>query len=304
MEEKTTKSEKEWKHCLSPEAYKILRESGTEMPFSGKYYQNKETGVYHCAACGNPLFGSDTKFDSGTGWPSFFRPVSAEAVETKTDSSRGMARSEVRCGKCGSHLGHVFDDGPEPTGLRYCMNSVALDFERAGGAVKAGDEGTREAPATRLSTFAAGCFWGVETAFRKIKGVINVTVGYMGGHTKNPTYRDVCTDRTGHAEAVQVEYDPSVVTYEQLVDAFWGMHDPTTPNRQGPDVGSQYRSAIFYHNEDQMKAAGTSKERLEQSRKLGGRNIVTEIVPAGDFFPAEEYHQRYLEKHGFPGCHS
>jgi peptide methionine sulfoxide reductase msrA/msrB len=284
------KTDEEWQHCLSPEAYKVMREKGTEMPFTGKYYRSEETGIYHCAACGNPLFGSDTKFDSGTGWPSFFQPVSDSAIETKVDKSMGVARTEVLCAKCGSHLGHVFEDGPDPTGLRYCMNSVALDLKAAG--------------QTQLATFAAGCFWGVEAEFRKIKGVVSAAVGYTGGHTQSPAYKDVCSDSTGHAEAIQIEYDPSIVTYDQLLDAFWAMHDPTTPNRQGPDVGSQYRSAIFYHNDDQLKAARASIERLDKSGKLRGRKIVTELVPAGDFYKAEEYHQRYFEKHGFPSCHS
>jgi peptide methionine sulfoxide reductase msrA/msrB len=295
--QEAAKTEDEWKHCLSPEAYHVLREQGTEIPFTGKYYQSKETGIYHCAACGSPLFTSDTKYDSGTGWPSFWQPVSSGAISTKTDTSVGRVRTEVLCGKCGSHLGHVFEDGPRPTGLRYCINSVSLDLKPA----EAGASSQGTAPATKkteIATFAGGCFWGVEAKFREIKGVLDATVGYTGGRTEKPTYEQVCTDKTGHAEAVRVEYDPTVVTYDRLLEAFWQLHDPTTPNRQGPDVGTQYRSVIFYHTEDQRKAAVASKERLEKSGKYGGKPIVTEILPAPEFTRAEEYHQRYFEKHG------
>jgi peptide-methionine (S)-S-oxide reductase len=152
------------------------------------------------------------------------------------------------------------------------------------------------------ATFAAGCFWGVEAAFRKVPGVISTVVGYTGGHKENPTYRQVCSGKTGHAEAVQVRYDPTKVSYEQLLEVFWGIHDPTTLNRQGPDVGSQYRSAIFYHNNRQRSAAEVSKKRLEQTGKFN-KPIVTEIMPAGNFYRAEEYHQRYFEKHGGAACH-
>ncbi len=150
--------------------------------------------------------------------------------------------------------------------------------------------------------FAAGCFWGVEAAFRQLKGVSETAVGYTGGHTKNPTYREVCSDRTGHAEAVQVIFDPAEISYEELLDTFWNIHDPTTRNRQGPDVGSQYRSAIFFNSPEQEAAAKASRERLQNSGRLR-REIVTEIVPAGDFHLAEEYHQQYLEKRGAAVCH-
>jgi peptide-methionine (S)-S-oxide reductase len=152
------------------------------------------------------------------------------------------------------------------------------------------------------ATFAAGCFWGVEATFGQIEGVTHTEVGYTGGSTENPSYKDVCTDRTGHAEAVQVEYDPDKVSYDQLLDVFWANHDPTTPNRQGPDVGSQYRSAIFFHSPDQEAEAKASKEALDKSGRFR-RPIVTQIVPAVTFYPAEEYHQKYLEKRGLATCH-
>ena len=155
---------------------------------------------------------------------------------------------------------------------------------------------------TETATFAAGCFWGVEETFRKTKGVISTMAGYTGGKMRNPTYKDVCSDETGHAEAVQIEFDPKKVSYEKLLDIFWQNHDPTQLNRQGPDIGSQYRSAIFYQNEKQRKAAMKSKEMLEKSKKYS-KPIATEILPAADFYRAEEYHQRYLEKKGLKICH-
>lgn len=151
------------------------------------------------------------------------------------------------------------------------------------------------------ATFAAGCFWGVEAAFRQIDGVTATTVGYSGGDTTNPTYKEVCTDTTGHAEVVQVEYDPDRVSYETLLDLFWSNHDPTQLNRQGPDVGTQYRSAIYYHDDEQKAAAAASKEKLESGGRHGQR-IVTEITQAQEFYPAEDYHQQYLEKRGLASC--
>jgi len=155
---------------------------------------------------------------------------------------------------------------------------------------------------TEKATFGAGCFWHVESAFRKVKGVLNTAAGYMGGTLKNPTYEEVCTDKTGHAEVVQVEFDPKQVSYEQLLDVFWKIHDPTSLNRQGPDTGTQYRSAIFYHNEEQKTAAIKSKEKLEKSGKYK-KPIVTEILPSKEFYKAEEYHQKYLEKRGLKVCY-
>jgi len=152
------------------------------------------------------------------------------------------------------------------------------------------------------ATFAAGCFWGVEEAFRKIKGVITTRVGYTGGHMKSPTYQDVCTDRTGHAEAIEIEFDPKIVSYEDLLSVFWRIHNPTTPDRQGFDVGSQYRSVIFFHDEAQKEAAEKSMEAFKQDKRLLGKKIVTEILPAKEFYAAEDYHQQYVEKKGRSSC--
>lgn len=166
---------------------------------------------------------------------------------------------------------------------------------------------TKHAPGvfgqTELATFAAGCFWGVEEEFRKRKGVLATAVGYTGGRTEAPSYEQVCAGDTGHAEAVQIEFDPQAISYDELLQLFWGLHDPTTLNRQGPDVGDQYRSVIFFHAPGQKASALMTRDRLQQSGELGGREIVTEIVPAATFYKAEEYHQQYVEKGGLAACH-
>jgi len=289
--EKILKTDAEWRKILTAQEFSILRLKGTEIPFTGQCAipKKKEKGIYQCAACGTDLFKVETKFESGTGWPSFFQPVSELNLLLRPDNSSGMHRMEALCARCDGHLGHVFDDGPPPSGKRYCINAVAIKFKKT-------PDPHHEA------AFGAGCFWGVEAAFRKVKGVITTEVGYMGGTSKNPAYEEVCSGGTGHAETVRLEYDPDTVSYEDLLNYFWHIHDPGSLNRQGPDIGSQYRSVIFYYTPEQKRAAEASKRELEASGKVK-MPVVTEIAPAGEFYRAEEYHQRYHEKHGnLPSC--
>ncbi len=294
--EKVIKSDEERKKILTVEQYRVMRLKGTEQPFKETcpIPPKGESGIYQCAGCGTDLFRYNAKFESGTGWPSFWEPVSELNIRIETDSSLGMQRSEVLCARCDAHLGHVFDDGPPPTGKRYCINAVALKLSIPQRTAK-----------LKKAAFAAGCFWGVEAAFRQLigKGVISTKVGYTGGNFKNPAYEDVCSDKTGHAEAVEIIYDPTKISYAKLLDVFWSIHDPTTPDRQGPDAGAQYRSVIFFHTPEQESLAKASKDKLDESKKFRNK-IVTEIVKAEEFFPAEEYHQRYYEKQGIkPACH-
>jgi peptide methionine sulfoxide reductase msrA/msrB len=283
---------------LTPEQYRITQKSGTEQAFCGTLLDNKKEGMYVCVVCGLPLFKSEHKFTSGTGWPSFFSPFDADHVTETTDEAFGMVRVEIECARCGSHLGHVFPDGPPPTGQRYCLNSEALAF------VEKGEEVPLESRPLTLETgyFAGGCFWGVEYGFQQIPGVISVESGYQQGRVDNPTYRQICTGDTGHAESVKVVFDPRKVSYEKLVRFFLFLHDPTQLNRQGPDFGTQYRSGIYTVGPEQQAVASSVKAELATVARFNGRKIVTEIEPTKTFWPAEDYHQDYIIKTG-RSCH-
>ena len=275
-------------HKLSADEERVIVDKGTERPFSGQYYLNKEDGTYLCRRCDAPLFRSSDKFESGTGWPSFDDAV--EGAVTQVPDADGR-RTEIVCAKCGAHLGHVFySEGVTAKNVRHCVNSISLNFIPA----------VNTEANTVKAIFAGGCFWGVEYHFSKIKGVLSVKSGYTGGLTEQPSYQQVCTGKTGHAEAVEVEFDPALVTYEALAKLFFEIHDPAQMNRQGPDIGTQYRSAVFYVNEEQKIIA----EKLIAELKTKGYNVVTSVEKAGKFWDAEAYHQDYYEKNGHqPYCH-
>lgn len=278
----------------------VTKQCGTEPAFNNAYWDEHRPGIYVDVNTGEPLFTSIEKFDSGTGWPSFTKPIENSSIEEKHDTAYGMKRIEVRTNA--SHLGHVFDDGPNGS-LRYCINSAALKFIPYQDLDNEGYGNYKALFNYETTTFAGGCFWGVEELLSQIHGVIDATSGYTGGTAENPTYKQVSTGKTGHAESVQVIFDPSVISYKELLDYFWRLHDPTQENRQGLDVGTQYRSAIFYHTTAQREIAEQSKNEFD-AKKIFSKPAVTEILPAGKFYKAEEYHQDYYDNHPGLVCHA
>ncbi len=274
------------KKLTAAEAQVILHK-GTEAPFSGEFFENNRVGKYFCKQCGAELFASDSQFDSGCGWPSFDDEV-PDSVKKVLD--RDGRRTEILCKKCDGHLGHVFSgEGFTTKDTRYCVNSISLDF-----VAEKNDENFETA------YFAAGCFWGVEYYLKQAEAVKSVRSGYMGGATENPTYEEVCGKKTGHLETVEVIFDKRKTDFETLARVFFEIHDPTQTNGQGPDIGPQYLSAIFYVSEDQRKIAEQLIKILEEK----GLEVATKLIAAPKFWPAELYHQNYYIHNGKqPYCH-
>lgn len=268
---------------LTPEEQRVILEEGTERAFSGEYNDHNEEGVYTCKQCDKPLFKSNSKFKSGTGWPSFDDAVDGAIREVKDGS-----RMEIECENCGGHIGHVFrGEGFTPKSTRHCANSISLSFVKESNEARA--------------IFAGGCFWGVEHLMEKTPGVLSATSGYIGGRTKNPSYEDISYKNTGHAEAVEIVYDSSQVSYETLARLFFEIHDPTQVNRQGPDIGDQYRSVVYYIDDEQR----ATTEKLIEILESKGLKIATKVESAGQFWKAEDYHQDYYVKNGKePYCHA
>lgn len=274
---------------LSKEEARVILNKGTEYPFTGKFEKFSGRGTFICKQCGSALYYSDSKFDAHCGWPSFDDEIKGAVLRIPDPDG---VRTEIACAVCGAHLGHVFTgEGFTSKDTRHCVNSVSLDFVPA--RLDPGRYGT--------AVFAGGCFWGVEYYMQKAPGVISVTSGYTGGWVKNPSYREVCSGNTGHAESVKIIYDIQKTSYEKLLTLFLEIHDPTQAGGQGPDIGDQYRSEIFYMNDEQKATAGKLLKLLNDK----GYKTTTKVTKATEFYDAEDYHQDYYFKNGkAPYCHA
>ncbi len=274
---------------LTPQEEKVILYKGTERPYTGKYDDFFKDGIYVCKRCGSELYKSSDKFNSGCGWPSFDDEI--PGAVTRIPDADGF-RTEITCNNCGAHLGHVFlNEGLTPKNTRHCVNSISLEFIPA-----------RIAPKAKSDTayFAGGCFWGVEYYLEQIPGVKSVESGYMGGSVVSPTYQQVCSHNTGHAEVVQVVFNPLQTSFQEIAKMFFEIHDPTQINRQGPDVGDQYRSEVFYRSVEQKEIT----EKLIQQLEKNGYKVATQVTPVATFWQAENYHQDYYQRHGkTPYCH-
>lgn len=287
---------------LTPEEEHVIVRKGTEAPFTGKYNKFYEPGTYLCKQCGQALYTSESKFDSGSGWPAFDNEIDG-AVKRVPDADG--SRVEIVCARCEGHLGHVFT-GERFTdkNTRHCVNSISMVFVPEGADMKGSDKERKAMsaePKTERAIFAGGCFWGVEHYLKEVSGVIETAVGYSGGHKKNPTYKEVCFTNTGHAEAVEVVFDPTKTSFEALAKLFFEIHDPTQVDRQGPDIGPQYRSAVYCTNKEQKEIT----EKLIAELKAKGLQVATEVVMDDVFYPeALDYHHDYYTKTGKkPYCH-
>lgn len=261
-------------HPLTPEEEDVIVRKGTEPAFTGEYTDTFIEGIYVCRRCRAPLYTSNSKFHSGCGWPSFDQEIPGAVKRSVGTDGR---RIEITCATCGGHLGHVFEgEGFTPKNTRHCVNSLSLKF----------------IPKEKKIVLGGGCFWCIEAIFTQLRGVTRVTSGYAGGNTANPTYQQVCSDTTGHAEVVQVEFDPSQIPLADVITIFFTTHDPTTVNQQGNDVGSQYRSIIFYTHPEQLPIIQKMIQRFTTER-IYSTPIVTKVKPLETFYPAEDYHQNY-----------
>lgn len=265
---------------------RVMLEKGTEAPYTGKLLNEKREGVFVCRQCGAELYNSTNKFDSQCGWPSFDDEIEGAVLRVPDADGR---RTEIICANCKGHLGHVFlGEGFTPKNTRHCVNSISMEFILG------------KLELEEKAIFAGGCFWGVEYYMQQLEGVKSVVSGYTGGRTENPSYQDVLYRNTGHYEAVEVSFDPSIVDYETIAKRFFEIHDPTQKNGQGPDIGKQYRSAIFYQDDEQKAIAENLMKILEEK----GYKLATRLIKAKEFYDAEDYHQDYYDKKGtLPYCH-